>query len=588
MTKSQTFILKAIAVLGSASLAIAYIYFWDVSYNSDYAMIGLFAKSVLEKGERSLYIWQVGYNGMLLEGYGTALIFKWFGTSVYTLNLIPLFFWALLVPSFFYLVKIWHNEKTAWIAASLFATFTPDLLSLCLRTQPNYTQTFLYGSWILISLRKILDALSIGDFKKTKAWFFLAAFLMGYGLYTYGQIIYFVVVFFLYFGDAYVPTLKTDQSIAKTLLNPFKSLSSKIFVFLLYANFLFGVITFCLDLSEMTIGPIKLKWVAIESVKVSAVLWIIMHFLSWISKRRKTLVNTNAVSNVRVFQLIGLIGIAFCIGYLPAIIHTFVFNQPTLPRLGMQAGLLATLPKVWWFINGIFAFLNLWEWQWYHLILAPILFGAIARYLFLFFQNRRTNNTWDDLTRISPFAVLPLVVLPMFIFSSSVSDQNGMRYAIVLVMFFSVAIADCFWWIYSGAKTRQIRFAAIAILCTVFFNAFGSFYRVFASQRVGPKLEKIVSKLDDLQLNRGYANYWWAYNIDFFTNERIILEPFFSNYNPYYKDLVASEDRIAYVDFRPSYFKANEGPVEIFGQKYLMKELHQVEDADIYVLEKLK
>ena len=59
--------------------------------------------------------------------------------------------------------------------------------------------------------------------------------------------------------------------------------------------------------------------------------------------------------------------------------------------------------------------------------------------------------------------------------------------------------------------------------------------------------EGIIPELRARHISRGYADYWYAYAIDYFTNEEIILEPTITNYSPHYGPLVRAEHRVGYL-----------------------------------------
>ena len=48
------------------------------------------------------------------------------------------------------------------------------------------------------------------------------------------------------------------------------------------------------------------------------------------------------------------------------------------------------------------------------------------------------------------------------------------------------------------------------------------------------KIQKQINIIDELGITKLYGDYWLSYPISFITKERIIIEPLYTNYNPYY------------------------------------------------------
>lgn len=104
-----------------ASVTSLFFYHWRIGYNSDSAMIGLMAKSILERGERPIFVWSVGYQGMLLEGYAVALCFKLFGINPWVLNIWnTICLWSVFVL-FYWCVKRCTDISTALLSVLLLA-----------------------------------------------------------------------------------------------------------------------------------------------------------------------------------------------------------------------------------------------------------------------------------------------------------------------------------------------------------------------------------------------------------------------------------------------------------------------------------
>lgn len=46
-----------------------YVWNWDLAFNSDFAMIGLVGRHILQTGEQFIYVPKVNYQGLLIPEY---------------------------------------------------------------------------------------------------------------------------------------------------------------------------------------------------------------------------------------------------------------------------------------------------------------------------------------------------------------------------------------------------------------------------------------------------------------------------------------------------------------------------------------
>ncbi len=58
-----------VAALMFSYFSILYIQRWYIGYSSDTALIGLMAKHISELKEFPVFVWSVGYQGIILEAY---------------------------------------------------------------------------------------------------------------------------------------------------------------------------------------------------------------------------------------------------------------------------------------------------------------------------------------------------------------------------------------------------------------------------------------------------------------------------------------------------------------------------------------
>ena len=123
----------------------AYLWCWDLSYNSDVAMIGLMARRIAAGLEQPIFVWTVGYQGMFLEGYLAAALFKLFGVSPLVLSLAPTIYALLFLAALFVAVRKYFDAVTAWLTLLLLVVSCPMFLGQFLRTLPNYPEMHLGG-----------------------------------------------------------------------------------------------------------------------------------------------------------------------------------------------------------------------------------------------------------------------------------------------------------------------------------------------------------------------------------------------------------------------------------------------------------
>ena len=135
----------ALALLSLLSfLAFQYIKAWPIAYSSDTALIGLMAKHILEFGERPIFVWSVGYQGIFLEGYLSAFFFSIFGVKPCVLNIAPSLY--LVLGNAFWMLGIATSfgRSAGLIMALLTSISSPILYQLCTRTVPNFSAIFFF------------------------------------------------------------------------------------------------------------------------------------------------------------------------------------------------------------------------------------------------------------------------------------------------------------------------------------------------------------------------------------------------------------------------------------------------------------
>ena len=286
---------------------------------------------------------------------------------------------------------------------------------------------------------------------------------------------------------------------------------------------------------------------------------------------------------------------------MPKLIYNFILGKQSWDKVRFGGNILDIINKFKIFLQGNTYYLNLnydnhLEYLAFTIFLILISFSVFkqSKKLFVFFTKNRNRLT------ISPFFLLALIVFVGFLGSSSVVHISSIRYALVIIISYSVFLAYgvVYLWHLINKKFRWLAWAAMSL---VLINNTYAFIYVFnyndyknqlaAEKRffpTGNKSYAIIAKyLKSENIKFGYGNYWHSYTINFFTKEDIILEPTFSNYIPYYLKRVQMAHNVAYVESYTAYEgKAIPQEFIFYNQKYLYKKHNIVRDAIIFILEK--
>ena len=99
------------------------------------------------------------------------------------------------------------------------------------------------------------------------------------------------------------------------------------------------------------------------------------------------------------------------------------------------------------------------------------------------------------------------------------------------------------------------------------------------------KLQDIISVLQKENINFAYGDYWVGYATTFLTNEKIIIEPIYSRYLPFYRNFYDQHQKSAVILPKENLYHLSEGmKVEIYSRIYQIYAKHETYDFDIYLL----
>lgn len=558
-------------------ITILYVYNWKLHFHSDYALIGLIAKRILDTGEQFLFVPSVGYQGLIIEGNLIAFLFKLFGVSPYALHLAPAIIALLLYFVFYKCIQIWHDTNTARIALLLCLISAPIWYDKVHRTQPNYGEIFTLGFLLFIIYKKIIDA-PFNFF-----YWAITGFIIGFGLYIYGQINYFIISILLStIWSSYVSLIYKKNKVSwRLLLNPtiffkrttFSYINQLIFysgVFLLILNIIYSFEPGILSL----ISPwVEINFEQILSLKNSILLICLPHIsnllLYYLPQLNKKLL-------ILIFQCFIGFGLMFALGYSPKIYYNYILELPSNSHTSMVVSFTELAHNTKIFVEGISIFFNT-------LVLPPsgyfiIFITIISVYIYIIHSHP------------TPITFLILTTPILFVLSKNITNLYSIRYALILLPCWGLTIAYTFLY---GRKTFKYNKTYTWLLYAVFiFILSHRSWALLINIKNSPTKyggAEVVDILEKENINRAYASYWHAYIINFCTNEKIIIEPLASNYLPFYAETVDSAKRIGYI-LHPAHYPipSNLQKHTICGVMYETEKIYRIKELYIFILNKAK
>ena len=591
--------LLLITIIGTlAWLIYAFLSNWSLGYNSDQALLGLMAKSVLENGERPIFVWSVGYQGIFMEVYATALVFHWFEANPFYLNFAPTFYFCVFLGLFYKVLRQYFDKMVAAFSCLFLLLSTPTLYLLTMRALPNFSESFLLGMLTFIVYSLMIKRVYMAKIFDRKSALIALGFggLVGFSLYTYVLSWYFFIAaclcsFIIFIanvrewrGSQFISSyLRPQQSIRNPILR--KIVGIPIYLFLGLA--IFGAIGFFLDLDftqyrlkgKRGVLPIHLLF---GGIFFHTIITFTVHFFKY--------------QDHRVQRSLG--GLIFFVGLLagfsPKLYYWLVLGGRTKKGATVSGKLDQILDRLSLGIKANNDFLRL-----------PIQFksfglmeyGLLALslfcigYLFWSFAKKLrvafAEGTMPELVQEGlPFLCLPFVILLAFSLSSAVVDGGSGRYLLAILIFYAVAYsytAVSLWRRHKNALARVI--IASLTFMVLYRGGLNIHNGVVHESNTKNELAHLVKVLDEHQISYAYGDYWTAYNVNLFTQERIVIEPIYSNYSPHYAARMEKQERIAYIDRKEPKYPVKDNQVVINDKTYnLEKKVSIDRHWDMYVL----
>jgi hypothetical protein len=578
---SQWFGLLAFCcIIALGFITYLYVTNWQIGMSSDTTMIGLIAKSILTRNETPIYVWSVGYQGMLLEAYPLAALFFFFGISPVILNIVPAFYLWIALAIWTWGVTRTFSLSVAILALSITIFSFPMFYHLNMRTLPNFPETLLIGGLIIIVSQKLLRDQAAGN-EVSKARLVLLGFLIGLGFYTFSIVGFFVfpvclASLIIYYRKelraGYAPFLLSWLTPWKRSKKQNPNENRLITTLIVFLSTL-GAFICVVGITTLWIAPFDfdfngrtIKSNALATAFAGSIL-LVGPKLGWdLLLRLKT---------SPIFRRVGFwIGFGLMIGFSPALYYKLILGGSSVKRASASGSWVEIEERIEFALHFHREFFNSSHTLWGS-ILALFFVAGISCFLF---------RSWKELKRFIEvrseswpqsglyFFAIP-IVLAIFIVSKSTTDIHSIRYLVFLVPIYAVTTG---WFIcHIWSRYRKIRIPVVILYLSILVQGA---YSIATDLKIERTLhyERILQAFEAHDLSHGYADYWLAYETVFLSNEKIILEPIYSNYGPYYGPLVRAQDRVGYVDFKPSRLQPENGLLQIHKQSYQIIATHDI------------
>lgn len=585
--------LLLIAVTALAVFTFQYLTKWTIAYSSDTAMIGLMAKYILEHGERPVFVWSVGYQGMVLEGYGTALAFKLFGINPVSHNFAPTTYLCLALALWTRLFWRTFGARTAVLALLATVFSSPMFYQLNMRTLPNFPEALLLGALLFSVFELCLTNLrGRGQFK-----ILLLGALSGFAIYTFALTIYYLVSI-----GAVVLLIFYRYELAHGLRSfilpwgmPWRIVPSGVsrkhwqhwalvgLGVLAWAGIIGGLISLFhpADFFEFRGRMVKRNALGVIVAAVCFLAAPKVCYEAWTSLRASLVLRWRAAAFV----------VGFVIGYSPALYFKLMGGHSI--KQALASGNWASIVKRWGIYRSFHAAAFHARDDWtivfalYFLLCVVAFLAAAAWSVKGYIQNSRSAERTDFRAGLPPiviYGVMAVFGLLIFLISKAVVDAGSMRYLALLMPLYALMLAwstQCAW-----ALWPRLRLVIAAGFTGVLWMGAASIRDDLRLPREPLPFEAVAQAMAARGLKFAYADYWLAYATTFLANERVILEPLYSNYAPHYGARVAAATRIGYVDFAPGKLPIMNGEVTILKRLYTVTE--EVEVAPLVVLRVLQ
>ena len=590
-SKNLSRTLLASAVIALVVMLIAFLKAWTIAFNSDFAIVGLLAKRFLETGELPLFIGQVGYQGLLIEVPAVALAYKIFGINPYSLNLAPALFSVVLVYLFYRVARESCGKLTASLATLCLVVSSSHWYHQVARTQPNYVETFALGLllfhlyWSFLKARgDEVKALQRSDYKTIAAFGFVA----GFGIYTYGQILYFLIAIALHAAILYLRGIYQRERSPdwwKQALLPrgggWAQRAATLLTAIIALAWLAMAIAGRYEFRETRIRFLTSPFANFVLLVLS---YGLIHAISFVRHYFRVM--------VLHAKAIGCFFAALVIGYSPKLYYNLVLKLPSIKRTGISGYYADAVRRLGIAFHGNLSFLNLNEHGGLDWILGLSLALCFICFLWhgmkLAWKIITAQREWSAILEIPLITLLPIPVLGLFTLSDGVLDAMSARYTISLWIFYALAVAWCVVSLWNtSSKVGWVWRSASFIFVMLFLANNGiHFYRSVREAPLTTGFEPVIAYMKEKNLRFGYGYFWYAYAINLQTNEELVIDSIDPKYIGYYAPLVAQANEIAYIDKKPYMLNVESESTSIAGQNYRILEKAEFNEMSVFHLKR--
>jgi len=255
-----------------------------------------------------------------------------------------------------------------------------------LRTAPNYPQTLIFGILLFLLVPKIITffySKNIG--RLLWVYLFLCAFISGFALYTYGQILVFLLAICFYLFLIYLlENLKIhNQNLMRALFYPIQKGSHKIvkvigglLCVIGSLHLALGSIFYVFSIQEISLFQFVIKFHGLHLLEAGVKLILVLHLISHSKFIFNSILHSMKVS---ITLLVG-----FSMGYLPALVYKWnPMNTASAPVTQIKGSFSDLMGGVSLSVHGFLYWLNL-ENASYFLFIVLVIFLLFCVFVFYF------------------------------------------------------------------------------------------------------------------------------------------------------------------------------------------------------------
>lgn len=566
----------------AALVRIPYVYFWDVFYNADYALMNLVGLHAM-RGEFSFYLWGQNYHAAV-EPLLMAPLFKLFSPTPLVASVIPAIFCLVFLALYHRYLRRVCDAWTATVATLILCVPAPFFMSIASRNG-NYIEILCLGMLHLLLFQKLLDG------ERTKPLLFSLGLAAGFSWFYLRIILIFWLAMALHWllrslapgrfegarrflRDLTPGTFWNEIILLKRFdVHPWLRVPLIALNFYNLGNFILSVALWFHGPYIRMVGGTKLSldfWPLLESsIKMAVVVALLIHWRA-LRDRAAALIKS---------PIQRMLPIGFLVGYSPAILGMFwgefpdsrngIANASELFRNFklVAASLVPALAG-----EGSITALDNFAAAFAGLALLYFFWRIIAAFRAILLKGETPPDHF-------PILCLGAVTFMLGITYDRLIDPSTLRYFFPLFLCLPLGIA----WIAkaAGSISRWLAYALIALYLANSVDA-----NVQALKRhENPVPQQVLSDhLAQRGIRGGYANYWIAYYVTFISRENLVIVSTEDQdrYQPHL-DFVRSLDKAVFLG-EPTPAPASE--MSIKGVSYRVTSVEDIAGTSVAYLEK--